>query len=361
MEAFYLILSALLIFGFNTAYFSAVLSSIKFDDLKEPDSDNTDISENIDNSINKKNSELQELKLNYDDTSNAFSAIEMCAYSIYATLSSVLLFSIYNDWFIFLYYLPITFILIILLRTVSYSLGVRTAQTVGIKLVGFLKFYRFINYPFYMLIKFIKMKIQGDKSDEISLEELSAIVDNVCEEGSLGFGELKILKNVMKFREVYVSDIMTPRTVIFNLSADSLVSEVVNSPEIQMYSRFPIRDGESLDDGVVGYVMSKDVFKAALDAKGDLKLRELAREVNFVPENGELDVALDLFLKRKQHLFMVVDEYGGIEGLLTMEDVIETILGSEIVDEADRVVDLREFAKQRRDKRIAIALAQNEY
>ncbi len=347
MEALYWILSAILIFGFNTAYFSAVLYTIKFDDLKDCDID--------------ENSDLQKLKLNYDDNTNAFIAVEMLAYSIFAALSSVLLFSVYNDWFMFLYYIPIGFIIVVLLRTVSYSVGVRTSQAIGNKLTGILKFYRAINFPFYSMIYLIKNKIQGKKSEEITLEELSAIVDNVCEEGSLGFGELKILKNVMKFREVYVSDIMTPRTVIFSLSADSLVKEVVNLLDIQMYSRFPIREGESLDDGVAGYVMSKDVFKAALNGKGELKLRELAREVNFVPENGELDVALDLFLKRKQHLFMVVDEYGGIEGLLTMEDVIETILGAEIVDEVDRVVDLREFAKQRRDKRIALALSQNEY
>lgn len=347
MEAFYFILFILLIFGFNTAYFSAVLSSIKFDELKE--NDNTD------------NSELQKLKLKYSESSNAFISIEALAYAVFTVIGSAYLYSLFNDWYVYFYFIPASFITILLLRTVSYSIGVRTASIVGNKLIGILKFYRIINSPFNFIINLIKSKIQGDTNEEISLEELSAIVDNVCEDGGIGFGELKILKNVMKFRDVYVSDIMTPRTVIFSLSADSKVSDVVNMAEIQMYSRFPIRDGESLDDGVVGYVMSKDVFRAALNGKGDNKLREFAREVNFVPENGELDVALDLFLKRKQHLFLVVDEYGGIEGLLTMEDVIETILGAEIVDEADRVVDLREFAKQRRDKRIAVALALNEY
>ncbi|MGA2296429.1 MAG: CBS domain-containing protein, partial [FCB group bacterium] len=120
-----------------------------------------------------------------------------------------------------------------------------------------------------------------------------------------------------------------------------------------MYSRFPVWEGESLDKGVIGYTMSREVYHAALTGKSGQKLRELARDIYFIPENAELDIALDRFIKRRQHLFIVVDEYGGVEGLLTMEDVLETILGVEIVDEADKVVDLREVAKHLRDKRIA--------
>jgi CBS domain containing-hemolysin-like protein len=120
-----------------------------------------------------------------------------------------------------------------------------------------------------------------------------------------------------------------------------------------MYSRFPIWEGESLDDGIIGYVMSKDILLAALKGKGATKLRDFCREVYFIPENAELDTTLERFLNRRQHLFVVVDEYGGIEGLITMEDVLETMLGAEIVDEVDKVVDLRLLAKQRRDNRIA--------
>jgi len=123
--------------------------------------------------------------------------------------------------------------------------------------------------------------------------------------------------------------------------------------ELMQYSRFPIWEGNSLDDDVVGYVLSADILRAALTGKSNTKLRSLSREVYIIPENAELDDALDMFLRRRQHQFVVVDEYGGVEGLITMEDVLETILGVEIVDEVDKVVDLRMVAKQRRDKRIA--------
>lgn len=95
------------------------------------------------------------------------------------------------------------------------------------------------------------------------------------------------------------------------------------------------------------------LLKSALEGKLSMQLHELVREVYFIPENVPLAKALEQFLKRRQHLFVVVDEYGGVEGLITMEDVMEAILGTEIVDENDRIIDLRELAKSRRDKRIA--------
>lgn len=157
----------------------------------------------------------------------------------------------------------------------------------------------------------------------------------------------------MNFSEVLVSDVMTPRTVIFSCEADKIIDDVIKMPELQMYSRFPIWEGESVDDGVIGYVMSKDILLAALNGKNNLSLRDFCREVYFIPENARLDIALERFLNRRQHLFIVVDEYGGVEGLITMEDVLETILGTEILDEVDKVADLRQLAKQRRDSRIA--------
>ena len=195
--------------------------------------------------------------------------------------------------------------------------------------------------------------ITGKTEQEASREELTAMVESARQEGTLDDEEYRILKNIMHFSDVLVSDVMTPRTVVFSCNAMKTVGEIVNLPEMQMYSRIPIWDGNSLDDGVIGYVMSKDVYYAALTGKNNLPLKNLLREIDVIPENAQLDMALNRFLKKRQHIFLVVDEYGGIEGIITMEDVLETILGVEIVDEADRIVDLRELAKLHRDKRIA--------
>ncbi len=191
-----------------------------------------------------------------------------------------------------------------------------------------------------------------EEEEEEAREELEALVETAREEGALDAGEYRIMTNIMRLSSIEVSDVMTPRTVVSSLNAEHTVEDVIKRPELQMFSRMPVYDGADLD-AVVGYVMTKDILRAALAGRNTVQLAKLKRDVSFIPENIALDQALEQFLQKRQHLFMVVDEYGGVEGLITMEDVLETMLGAEIIDEADHVVDLRALAKQRRDARIA--------
>jgi len=191
-----------------------------------------------------------------------------------------------------------------------------------------------------------------EEEEEEAREELEALVETAREEGALDAGEYRIMTNIMRLSSIEVSDVMTPRTVVSSLSAEQTVEDVIKHPELQMFSRMPVYDGADLD-AVVGYVMTKDILRAALAGRNSVQLAKLKRDVSFIPENISLDQALEQFLQKRQHVFMVVDEYGGVEGLITMEDVLETMLGAEIIDEADHVVDLRALAKQRRDARIA--------
>lgn len=189
-------------------------------------------------------------------------------------------------------------------------------------------------------------------------EELDEILETARDDGSLDAGEYNRLKNIVRFSDVRVSDVMTPRTVIFSSPCRLTVEEAAKIPELLQYSRFPVYEEDSLDS-IIGYVLTKDILWAIVNKQENIKLRELSREVYFIPDNIELDRALENFLERREHLFVVVDEYGGVEGLITMEDVMETLLGVQILDEADKVDNLRELAKQRRDQRIATLRAQN--
>ncbi len=244
------------------------------------------------------------------------------------------------------------FAILVPLKTFAHAAGERFAERTAGQTAVVISIVSTFLKPITLLLGAINKIIVPPPTEDESREEFDALVDTARDEGTLDDGEYRILKNIMGFSEVQVSDVMTPRTVVFSCNALVTVGEVLRLPELQMYSRFPVWEGDSLD-GVVGYVMTKDVLRAALNAKKSRTLRELMREVYFIPENVELGKALEQFLQRKQHLMMAVDEYGGIEGLITMEDVVEAILGVEIVDEADRIVDLRALAKQRRDKRVA--------
>jgi CBS domain containing-hemolysin-like protein len=207
---------------------------------------------------------------------------------------------------------------------------------------------------------YIRNKISATQEDESSLKDIQELVENAHEEGSIQIGEYKILSNVIRFNQVPIEDIMTPRTVIFSASSDMTVGDVIKLPELKMFSRFPIYEGKSLDDKVVGYVVTKDILQAALNNQLDAQLKNFSRQMHFIPENATLDYALNQFLAKRQHIFLVVDEFGGIEGLVTMEDLIETILGVEIIDEADKYIDLRELAKMRRDKRTRSKIYKSE-
>lgn len=196
------------------------------------------------------------------------------------------------------------------------------------------------------------MKVTRRTNDEDEArEELEALVETAREEGALDAGEYRIMTNIMRLSSIEVGDVMTPRTVVFSLDEDLSVSEAIEYAELQMFSRFPVQSEADMDS-VSGYVMTKDVLRAALAGHRTDPISKLKRDIGFIPENITLEKALEQFLAKGQHILTVVDEHGGVEGIITMEDVLETMLGAEIVDEADHVVDLRALAKQRRDQRV---------
>lgn len=294
---------------------------------------------------------LIKLRLMIEKGINPFSIIILICY-----LFIPILLLVSEDSFVksnLLLFLILYLVLFSLLNFILIVLGKRLANKLLIYLLKIIIFFYNLTLPFTLIANKISDILLEKSNLDYSREEINALIETSHETGSIETDEYRILKNIMKFSTVLVSDIMTPRTVVFNCEADAKVSDVINLPEIMMYSRFPIWDGDSFDNGVIGYVLSKDILAAALRGEKDKTLREFRRDVYFIPENAELDKALEMFLQRRQHLFVVVDEYGGVEGLLTMEDVMETILGVEIVDEADKIIDLRLYAKQQRDKRIA--------
>jgi CBS domain containing-hemolysin-like protein len=189
------------------------------------------------------------------------------------------------------------------------------------------------------------------RESELARQELTAVVETARREGALQAEEYRLVTNLMRLRNIRLGDIMTPRTVMVSCPVDIPVRDALRIPELRVYSRIPVWEGEP--DTIVGYVLTKELLWAALEGKGELPVRHFVREVAFLPEHIEVDHALEAFLQQRQQLFVVVDEYGGVEGIVTLEDIMETLLGVEIVDEVDRVADLRELAKQLREERIA--------
>lgn len=295
---------------------------------------------------------LHKIWLRFDESFNSFIIIEGISYAIATVLFGYELGMLNVGFWYGLGDFAIFSLVLVVLRIASYILGIKLSGKAALKLTPLYDILFTISSPLELIYDKLAEKVSGIKPEDASRDEINALVESARDEGSLDDDEYRILKNIMNFSEVLVADVMTPRTVLFTLHGDQKVGDIYEKEELNQYSRIPIWKGENMDEGIMGYALTKDILYAAIRSEKDKKISELTREINFISEETRLDKALEEFLRRRKHMFMVVDEYGGIEGLLTMEDVLETILGVEIIDEGDRVADLRVLAKQRRDKRI---------
>ena len=202
-------------------------------------------------------------------------------------------------------------------------------------------------------IEIIRRVFPAAEQETVSREELVALADIGEAEGAIEEDEEKVITNLLRLREKFVSEIMTPSVVMNTVSANSSVDTVRTEIPIMTHGRLPVT-GESIDD-VLGIVLRSDILRRAAADEDDVLMSELMRPVTFCDQHESVDVALDILLDKREQIMIIKDEFGGTRGLLTMEDIIETLLGVEIVDEADldaieegtTAEDLREFAKEK--------------
>ncbi len=180
-----------------------------------------------------------------------------------------------------------------------------------------------------------------------SEEDLLAMISLTRKSGIIKPYEELSIQNILSLDRKIVRDIMTPRMVVFSLPAHLSVSQARKNKSVWPHSRVPVFENSDPED-IVGVVYRREILEALANDQYDTRLETLMKPVNFVVETMSLDKLLIKFLESRQHLFVVIDEYGGTAGLVTLEDVLEEILGKEIVDETDEVVDMRELARQRR-------------
>ena len=200
-------------------------------------------------------------------------------------------------------------------------------------------------YPFVMLSKALTKGIShGPGLIGFNREEMVAMADLSAKEGQLGMQETRILKNLLRFQKGRVTDAMTPRTVIFSLQENLTVEAFFWKYGAERFSRIPLYSEDPSE--LNGFVLRNDLLLAQARGNTDTKLSTYHREMSALPESCSLSHAFDEFLRQRAHIMMIVDEYGGVEGLLTLEDILETLLGLEIVDEGDTNIDMQMLARR---------------
>ena len=200
-------------------------------------------------------------------------------------------------------------------------------------------------YPFVWLSALVTRSFSRGEASSISREELAALAQLGRREGALGPQESDLLENILLLRETTTGEILTPRTVVTALDDSLSVDNALDALEDSPFTRIPVYWGDI--DNVTGLVLRHRLFDAVQEGRGKERLREFAGPVFRVREELPVLMLLDRFIKRREHLFLVEDEYGQTAGIVTLEDAVETLLGREIMDERDTVEDMQQLARSR--------------
>ena len=203
----------------------------------------------------------------------------------------------------------------------------------------------FIAWPFVILSEAMSKLIHNGENggeSKASREELLAMAEISEDEGAIDEQEGDIIENLMKLDDMPVEDIMTPRSVIFALVESDTVGKVIDTQSPIAFSRIPVYQNNL--DNITGIVNRYTLVNKQAEDQFDIKIKNLMSPIYSVIEKTSVSDVLDLFVKRREQMFMVTDDFGTTTGLITLEDAIETLLGVEIVDEHDHVIDMRKLA-----------------
>ena len=199
--------------------------------------------------------------------------------------------------------------------------------------------------PLVWLSELITRMIAGDRETEVvTQEEVAAMAGLSSESGEMPHEATLVVKNMVALDTMTAHDIMTPRTVLIAFPQELTVAELLEKSPALPVSRLPIYDGTI--DRVTGFVLKSDALMAQAQDNHDTRLVELRRDLRAVPASTPLSDLFRILMREQQHLVLVVDEFGGTDGVVTGEDLVETILGVEIVDEADVADDMQRLARQ---------------
>ena len=185
---------------------------------------------------------------------------------------------------------------------------------------------------------------KGHHGSVLSREDFSAMADIAHEEGVFEESESKVIKNLLTFKEVFTKDVMTPRTVMKIANEETTVEEFFSNNQNLRFSRIPIFKDKA--DNITGLVLKDEIYKEMANQNGTKKLAELKRPILFTNRNLPIPDLFNQLVESKNHVALVVDEYGTVTGIVSMEDVIETLLGLEIVDESDAETDMQHLARK---------------
>ena len=286
----------------------------------------------------------------------AILSLNTIAHTVGATGAGAQAAVVFNDTGVGVFSAVLTLAILILSEIIPKTLGATYWRALTPFAVRVLPWLITAQLPLVWMSQAITRFLTRTKADaEISREEITALTTAGQRLGIVEEDETRVVSNLFRMPEIRASEVMTPRTVVEHLPAKATVSSALEGREAFPFSRLLVT-GENADE-VQGFVLTRDLLFAALRGEGDRPVADFVREILRVSENTDLDTLFDQLMDRDAHIALVEDDYGGTAGLVTMEDVLETLLGAEIVDEHDEATNLRTvartLARQRREQKDA--------
>ena len=293
-------------------------------------------------------SRLKRLKQNPDRPISAILCLNTIANTVGASIVGSLVYEVYGDAVVGIFSTIFTLAILIFSEIIPKTIGTSYWRSLALSASVIINAMIFITFPLVWALEKMQ-KLISSKSNQVSVsrEDISAMVSVATEEEVIETEEKKMIQNLLKLDEVTAHEIMTPSVVVEMVPGSMTIKEFYDSDNT--HSRILVYDEEN-DEYVVGYVLRSEVLEKMAEDNFSAPLNDIIRPIMTFEEEDTVADIWEKLLEKKEHISAILDEYGSLRGIVTMEDVIETMLGQEIVDEKDEVVDMQEYAKDQWEK-----------
>lgn len=293
-----------------------------------------------------------DMKINVDKPLSAILSLNTVAHTIGAAGVGAQAVKVFGESYFGLISAILTILILVLTEIIPKTIGARYWMKLTKSSYFTIKTMIYITFPLVVMSSFITKIFSKNKNEQTtSREEIAALASIGADEGLFSDKENKIIQNILRLKNVKVTEIMTPRVVVAAANENLSLQEFLKNKDYLKFSRIPVFSDD--EENITGYVFRQKVFENLAENKRDIKLIDIKRNIIIVPGSMVLFSLWEKLLEKKEHIALIVDEYGGLDGIVTMEDIIETLLGLEIVDEKDTITDMQKFARERWEARQA--------
>ena len=287
---------------------------------------------------------LKNLKQNPDRPISAILCLNTIANTVGASIVGSLVYEVYGDAIVGVFSTIFTLMILVFSEIIPKTIGTSYWRSLALPASSIINAMIFIAFPLVWTLEHLTRLISANANQvSVSREDISAMVSVATEEEVIEKDEKKMIQNLLKLDELTAHEIMTPSAVVEMAECGMSIREFYDSD--LSHSRIPVYDEEN-DEYVIGYVLRQEILEKMAEDKFSTKLIDITRPIMSFTEETSVSDIWEKMLEKKEHISVILDEYGSLRGIVTLEDVIETMLGHEIVDEKDEVVDMQEYAKE---------------